>query len=496
MNYALQGTAYFFGTAVDGCVRALRQAGQHLLDHVVPHHRNNYHPHILGHRTLALFSVLLITLKIAAVASVMFEPPQVSKASAITVNNILTVTNQSRSENGLTPLNFSSKLAQAAQAKADDMLARQYFAHNTPTGETPWSFIKSAGYQYLCAGENLAVDFTESEVLESAWMNSAGHRANILNKCFEEIGIGVSEGQFEGHHSIFVVQMFGAAAEQPVTVQDAPTPVAQPAPAPVPAPAVASAPAPTPAPSPVPAAAAAPASNPIVVADSSGSGSSSSPPTDSAQFAAASESSAATTSSKDLKIIDASVKPSGDNVIITVKTSSSATRVIAQFGAGAIMLDPYSASGEENSAQTSGRAGAGLSDGTAAEETESLWQGSVSLARVAGDNETIVVRAFDMQGSAKQQALASFSASAASNFSGTSPKVASPFNTTVAKSVSFFGANINVKDFQTKFYLIFIAGVLAALILAIGIKRHIQHLSLVANSSFVVVLALFLWMTG
>ena len=183
--------------------------GRHLQNHFIPHPRNNYHPHILGHRALALFSVLLLSAKIFTIALLAWGPIAPAFSSAITEPNIINLTNQSRVQYGEAALTENSELDKAAQAKADDMLARGYFAHVTPDGRTPWSFITAAGYNYLMAGENLAVNFTEAEDVETAWMNSPGHRANILNKDFVEIGIGVSQGQYEGHNAIFVVQELG-----------------------------------------------------------------------------------------------------------------------------------------------------------------------------------------------------------------------------------------------------------------------------------------------
>src|ERR1051326_548182 len=143
---------------------------QHLHDHFIPHARNNYHPHILGHRALALFSALLVTLKIFTLTLVTLGPVLPAYSSAITNENIIALTNQSREQYGLKDLTFNSILSKAAQTKADDMLARGYFSHNTPDGRTPWSFMVAAGYNYLEAGENLAVNFTEAENVETAWM--------------------------------------------------------------------------------------------------------------------------------------------------------------------------------------------------------------------------------------------------------------------------------------------------------------------------------------
>jgi hypothetical protein len=78
------------------------------------------------------------------------------------------------------------------------------------------------------AGENLAVNFVEVEDEHQAWMNSTGHRANIMNENFKEIGIGIKIGEFQGGTSTIVVQMFGTPAVQNVALSEKPTPVEQP----------------------------------------------------------------------------------------------------------------------------------------------------------------------------------------------------------------------------------------------------------------------------
>jgi hypothetical protein len=112
----------------------------------------------------------------------------------------------------LLSLKVNPVLERAAQLKADDMAAKGYFAHNSPEGLTPWHWFKAAGYNFVYAGENLAVRFYDSVDVVRAWMDSPGHRANILNSHFTEIGIGIAEGTFEGRPTVFVVQMFGSPA--------------------------------------------------------------------------------------------------------------------------------------------------------------------------------------------------------------------------------------------------------------------------------------------
>ncbi len=122
---------------------------------------------------------------------------------------LVDLTNGDRRGNDLGGLAQSPVLTAAAQAKADDMAAKGYFAHVSPDGKDSWYWFKQANYPFLYAGENLAVDFSDSVDVEHAWMNSPAHRANILNGHFTEIGIATAPGFFQGHPTTFVVQMFG-----------------------------------------------------------------------------------------------------------------------------------------------------------------------------------------------------------------------------------------------------------------------------------------------
>jgi uncharacterized protein YkwD len=129
--------------------------------------------------------------------------------SSIYVGVLVTLTNQNRAAANVSELTVNPILEKAAQMKADDMAAKSYFSHNTPDGKTPWYWFKEAGYSYVYAGENLAVNFENSEDVETAWMNSRGHFLNIVNPKFTEIGIATSTGIYKGRTAVFVVQMFG-----------------------------------------------------------------------------------------------------------------------------------------------------------------------------------------------------------------------------------------------------------------------------------------------
>ena len=132
-----------------------------------------------------------------------YDNPQITPAK------MLSLTNQSREENGLVALTVNQKLASAAEAKTDDMFEYQYFDHNSPSGATPWDWIKVTGYDYRYAGENLAIDFVMAESAHKALMASDSHRENILNQNYTEIGISVKKDTFEGSESVIIVMEFG-----------------------------------------------------------------------------------------------------------------------------------------------------------------------------------------------------------------------------------------------------------------------------------------------
>lgn len=181
-------------------------------DHFIPHRGNNHHPHVLKHRVLLSYSVILILIKILAVVGPIALPSSSLYSSAITPENIVDLTNQTRENLNLMPLKENDYLAKAAAAKAADMLKNQYFAHTSPEGVTPWDWIKQVGYKYRYSGENLAVHFEEAEDVDAGWLASPTHRANIVSPNYTEIGVGVANGIFEGVPTTFVVQMFGAPA--------------------------------------------------------------------------------------------------------------------------------------------------------------------------------------------------------------------------------------------------------------------------------------------
>ncbi len=161
---------------------------------------------VTSHKFFNLLTLLLLVFNISAP---FFLAPTVS-AGNISPSGLISLTNQARSSAGLTTLSYNSKLASAACAKASDMLAKDYWSHFGPNGETPWQFIKAAGYGYLYAGENLGKGFSSDSSLFNAWMASSSHKANIMKPEFRDIGICAKDGVLLGEQVTLVVQMFGA----------------------------------------------------------------------------------------------------------------------------------------------------------------------------------------------------------------------------------------------------------------------------------------------
>ncbi|NOQ68320.1 hypothetical protein GQ568_02670 [Patescibacteria group bacterium] len=161
--------------------------------------------------------------KISFIIALFFVLAQAGQANvvsgaSISAGEIIRLTNESRAEAELPLLLVNEELTEAAMEKADDMFEFQYFDHNSPSGSTPWDFIRSAGYDYAFAGENLAIDFVTANGAHRALMESASHRDNILNSNYTEIGIAVIEGIFEGNKSIIIVEEFGAPLKKEVVV--------------------------------------------------------------------------------------------------------------------------------------------------------------------------------------------------------------------------------------------------------------------------------------
>jgi hypothetical protein len=171
-----------------------------------------------------VFSLLIVCIFIlSSVERFFLASPQ---AAAVVSAILVDLANGDRASNDRAILKMNPVLVTVAQAKANDMAAKGYFAHTSPEGVDPWHWFKEAGYSFTYAGENLAIDFVDSADVERAWMDSPTHRENILNSHYTEIGIATAEGVYEGHPTVFVVQEFGAPStserQQPVREKTSP----------------------------------------------------------------------------------------------------------------------------------------------------------------------------------------------------------------------------------------------------------------------------------
>ncbi len=128
----------------------------------------------------------------------------------VSVSGIIAATNKERVKAGLKGFNVDTKLNASATVKVDDMFNLQYFEHVAPNGIDITDLGKGAGYEYIIIGENLALgEFPTSESIVRAWMNSPGHRANILHDRSIDIGVSVKSGMYEGEKVWIAVQHFG-----------------------------------------------------------------------------------------------------------------------------------------------------------------------------------------------------------------------------------------------------------------------------------------------
>jgi hypothetical protein len=388
--------------AVDAIVRPVVLLMLHLRDHVVPHAKNHYHPHLLRSRALALFAIFLICVKLFTVSAMAFSPAEDANSLQITSQNILSLTNLSRKTFGLNQLSLNEQLTKAAQAKANDMSLKKYFAHTSPEGLTPWNFIENSGYKYLVAGENLAINFISAGSMEEAWMNSPGHKANILNKNFEESGIGISYGKYGDKQAVFVVQMFGMSAEQKIQLASAPT---------------------------------------IVETNSV--------PEPSLENSLQEQA---------VKISDIKTEVVGEKILLTVKASETAVKVLAKYGNRAVMLSP-------------------TADG--------LWQGEVLLSSLAvGEGENLQILALDIHNKTAEENVGYFSGNANENFN---LQLSS-----LPQQTKVLGAFVDVRKTEHKIYLILATIILSCLTISLAIARRKTNFHSIVSAPLLVIFCLLL----
>lgn len=128
----------------------------------------------------------------------------------IDLNRLWKLVNIERATAKLAPLMLDVKLEQSAQAKCNDMVARNYWSHNTPDGKEPWMFFDHANVNYEKAAENLAYGQSTAAKTVEQWMSSPEHRTNILDRSFTEVGYAKCYSQqfIDGLPEVVIVQHF------------------------------------------------------------------------------------------------------------------------------------------------------------------------------------------------------------------------------------------------------------------------------------------------
>ncbi len=174
----------------------------------VPGQENNYRPKFLESRVLIWCLLALFILKLITVPFLIYFPKS-ALFSDISKIILIELLNKDRQSAGLQSLKENTVLDNAAVLKAQDILEKDYFSHQSPEGVSPWHWFKIAGYNYKIAGENLAIGFLDSGEVNQAWLDSPSHKANLLNSNYKDVGIAILKGDFQGNETTVVVQLFG-----------------------------------------------------------------------------------------------------------------------------------------------------------------------------------------------------------------------------------------------------------------------------------------------
>jgi hypothetical protein len=168
---------------------------------------NNYCPPVLSYRAFLVYGLILLILRI-----ILGTLP--AKTAAVESQRLMELVNEERQNRNLPTLYAHQSLVLAATEKSQDMIDRDYFAHIDPDGNYVWPRIEAAGYYpYKTLGENLALDFSTSEGMIKAWIDSPTHRANLLNPDFADQGLSALYGDFQGRYTNLTTSLFGTLAK-------------------------------------------------------------------------------------------------------------------------------------------------------------------------------------------------------------------------------------------------------------------------------------------
>lgn len=193
-------------------------------NYFIPHEGNNFLPHALHPKRLLFYALGSLAIKFIVAGLLLLMPltawltPDLLSEQSV---KIIELTNKIRAGIGVPALKENSILNHAAYNKAQDMLIRQYFSHVGPDNKKLSDWMKTAGYGFSVAGENLAMGFSSAEDVVNAWVASKTHYANLIDNDFTEIGVGMASGLYEKNETTLVAQYFGTPT---ALIADTPAP--------------------------------------------------------------------------------------------------------------------------------------------------------------------------------------------------------------------------------------------------------------------------------
>ena len=196
-----------------------------LKNYFVPHEKNNYHPAFLATKRTIFYSTFFVLMKMVVIVFVVLIPAEAFLLPDILAQQhakIIELTNELRAKKGLPNLATIGTLTVSADARALDMANHQYFSHHGPDNHTLSYFLAQSGYRYRVAGENLAMGFSDAEAVVNAWMKSPTHYANLVDKDFTQLGVGLESGFYNGYPTVYVVEHFGDPARVVTTGSSVP----------------------------------------------------------------------------------------------------------------------------------------------------------------------------------------------------------------------------------------------------------------------------------
>lgn len=179
-----------------------------MLSFLLPNSQTGERAKLLSNLGLTIFTIVIVGINVLVPSM-----GRVAAATSITIEGIVEQHNLERQKLGLPPLKINAELNNSALQKARAMLETNCWSHYCPPGKSPWDFFSESGYKYLYAGENLAEGFSTVSDMMVAWMNSPTHKANIIRPEYEEIGVAMIQGNFQGQaDNIIVTVHFGTPA--------------------------------------------------------------------------------------------------------------------------------------------------------------------------------------------------------------------------------------------------------------------------------------------